>query len=189
MEDKDLIRVSEWAASQQFSRQNAYKAIRNHGIPFYDGSGNRNPDGHFINRAEANRIWEQSKNPAKQRGGRAGGEARQDQMSLQVEEDDAPITEPITSKLGQAQLAYTLIRIKERRLSVDQIESKLVQLASVRRFESEVFAHAKTQLMAIASELRDDLAAETDPRKCEDMLDRRIRRALTNISQWRPDAA
>jgi hypothetical protein len=188
----ELIKVSQWAVEKEFTRQNAYKIVRRHSIPFYDAQGNPDPEGHFIDRDEANRIWNASRNDAKARGGQAGGAARQEQLNLDPEDADELSQTPAprsgdASPLGRAQLAHILLRVKEKRLTVDQMEGKLVPLASVRAFEAQAFTEVRNQLLGIGAELRDDLAAETDAVRCQALIDDRISQALTVLAAWTPD--
>lgn len=175
-----LIRVSEWAAKHNFTRQNAYQIIKRHNIPLSEHT-------HKIDEELADRIWAEAQNPAKRRGGAAGGEAAQNNLAF--EEEDLPVPAvPGGSPLGRAQLADLLLRVRHRKLTVDQMEGKLVPLASVRAFEAAVWAEASRQFRVVGVELKDDLFSAENPNEIQQMLDNRIDRILRSMSGWRPEA-
>ena len=51
-----------------------------------------------------------------------------------------------------------------------------------------MFAQVRTAFLAIGSELRDDLAANDDPVKCEKLVNTRINQALAKLAAWQPSA-
>lgn len=180
--------VAEWAKKHDISRVAAYRRLSRHQIPW-------NRENHTIDFEEADRIWEESRNPAKQRGGAAGGEAARQQTALFVEESqrpdeaeaDTPAAASERSILGRLQIQREALRIRKEKLTVEQLERTLVSVAGVRAFEARVYSLVKSQLLNIGSELQDDLAQETDPARCREMVDARIRKALSNLAAWRPE--
>jgi hypothetical protein len=172
--------LADWATRHNISRVAAYKRIKTHNIP-WAAPGKLDLD-------EADRIWAASLNPAKQRGGIAGGELSQDQPNLFAGLPADPERFQTRSDLGKAQLARELLRVKRERLTIDELEGKLVPLDDVRAFEAEVFSAIKGELEVIGEELMDDLAASTSPHECREMVDRRIAGALVRLSNWKPRA-
>ncbi len=181
--------MQDWATEQKISRQAAYKRITEHGIPF--ASPGR------LDLDVANQIWTESMNPAKQRGGEAGGTAaaadRQAGLFGGAEDDDAPADLPagggngnVRSMLGRAQLQREILRIKRERMTLEQMEGKLVPLSDVRAWEAQIFTLAKSELVIIGSELCDELAGCSDPIRIRHLIDGRVNQALGRLSQWEP---
>lgn len=175
-----LGKVSEWAALKGFSRQNAYKIIKRHGIPYHDEAK------HLIDMDVADQILEASKNPSKVPGGLAGGAARQDQGTIDFDqpEEETAIEVSSRSKLADADYQFKLLRVQRERLTLGQISRQLVPLAGVRAFYSAIFSMQRTLFLSIGSELQDELAAEADPLRCKQLVDSKIRRALSQLAEW-----
>lgn len=175
--------VEDWAKSQGISRQAAYKRIREHGIP-YHSPGRLDMDA-------ADQIWEASVNPAKQRGGVAGGEAAAEvHQSGLFGDDDGPAASPADpaarSVLARVQIQREILRIKREKLTIEQMEGSRVPLADVRAWEAQAFAAVKNALLVIPAELCDELAEETNPARCRELVERRINQALNELAQWEP---
>jgi hypothetical protein len=117
----------------------------------------------------------------------AGGEASTDsQPSLFLPSPPDAETFRNRSELGKAQLARELLRVKRERITIDEMEGKLVPLDDVRAFEAEVFSAIKGELEVIGEELMDDLAATVDAHECRQLVEKRIAGALFRLSQWKP---
>jgi len=179
-----IITVAQWAEEENISRVAAYKRIQDHAIPFVSKGK--------IDRDIANRIWKESANPAKQRGGEAGGSNGQEPRETFVEEQpplfsgipESPRTP--TSAIGKVQLKRELLRIRREELLIAELEGRLVPRDDVREFESQQVAAAKELLLTAGAELRDELAATPSPTRCQELVDKRIHEALSKLSQWRP---
>lgn len=186
--------LADWAARQNISRVAAYKRIASHNIPWVS-KGKLDLD-------DADRIWNDSVNLAKQRGGEAGGLAASDAAQARLfangeDEDDAPElpfpsngssagNSELRSNLAKLQMQREVYRIRREKLTVEQMEGKLVPLADVRAFEAEMITAVKAHLVLIGSELADDLAATADPVKCRFLVEDRINAALVQLSEWKP---
>lgn len=159
----------------------AYKRIRAHHIPVIDGR---------LNFEEADRIWYASLNPAKVRGGEAGGSNGKMQPGLFADEELPPPSNgdaaAARSTFATIQRTRELLRIKREQITIAALEGKLVSLHDVRQFEGQQISQVKNALLTIGGELRDELAASTDPVECQALVDTRIHQALRLISQWKP---
>lgn len=186
--------VEQWAREHNISRRAAYKRITDHQIPLRNGK---------LNFDEADRIWFASFQPSKQRGAVAGGAAaaagRGEQADLfpdYPEEPNGAATqnpelEAIrgrlpTSALGRVQLIRDTAKANFERLRFEREQGKLVSLAEVTRFYSEVFSRVRDELSAVGAEIMDQLADANDPVECREIVDRRIEKALREIREWKP---
>ncbi len=181
--------VQDWAREHDISRQAAYKRIREHGIPF-TSPGRLDLD-------VANQVFEESVNPAKQRGGEAGGAAAVADRQAGLfggDDDEAPEASipngpgngNVRSMLGRAQLQREVLRIRRERMTLEVMEGKLVPLSDVRAWEAQMITTAKSDLVVIGSELCDELAGCSDPIRCRELVDGRVNQALRRLSQWEP---
>lgn len=75
-------------------------------------------------------------------------------------------------------------RLKE--LEVGEREGSLLPAEEVRDAVNGMILHARETLLRIGAELQDRLAAMTDPVACGELVDAEIRRALTQLSQYKP---
>lgn len=191
--------IADWAERQKISRVAAYKRIAQHNIPWVTKGK--------IDLDEADRIWAEAMNPAKQRGGIEGGLAAQDAAQARLfgsgadEDDDAetpqlPFPAPnghggmggteVRQALGRAQLQRELYRIRREKLTVEEMEGKLVPLLDVRAFFAESYAAAKGEILVIGSETCDELATISDPVKIRAIIDDRANKALSWLREWKP---
>jgi len=171
--------IADWAKEQRISRVAAYKRIKNHGITVSRGR---------LDLDEANRIWQASLNPAKVRGGVAGGSNNREDYNPPSPDDPAdPPVPGMRSTMGKLQIQREALRIRRERLVIDALEGKSVSLADVRAWEAQVFTNVKSTLVVIGAELRDDLAVSTDPVECQAMIDRRINAALASLAGYKPE--
>jgi hypothetical protein len=85
------------------------------------------------------------------------------------------------TSLTEAKRRKELALAQLNELELAQKKSELISFADVNHFESTNIIRARDILLRIAPELRDRLAAETDPIKCGEIIDAEIYRALSEL--------
>ena len=98
-------------------------------------------------------------------------------------------TEP--DAVGTGTLAAALLRKETalasiRELELEQKRGMLAPIVVVNAFVCAQVIRARDILMRIGPELRDRLAIETDPAKCEAMIEMEVRRALSELKEMKP---
>jgi hypothetical protein len=188
--------VEQWAEKEGISRQAAYRRIRDHNIPIINGK---------VNFAVAAKIWQASYNPMKQRAGAASAaaaaaEPQPDLFSAAetAEDEDAAGagSQPfpgglrggnVRATLEKVQLYRENWRAKREHFLYQKEIGEVVPVVEVTNFYGDVFARMQEEFTAIGAELMDDLAREADPAACRRIVERRINKALTGLSEWKPE--
>jgi hypothetical protein len=171
--------LAQWADEQGISRQAAYKRLREHGVPFLDpathGRGKLDLD-------HATAVWEASMNPKKQAAGAAGGEGRppESQQTFTFPADPGE-----RSMMGKVQLRREITRAQKEEVLLKRLQGTFVDIAAVRKFESDVLAELREQLTVIGQELGDELAQESDAYRCRQLVEERINRALRQVATYK----
>jgi len=148
--------IAAWAKHQGIDVSVAYKRMKKHGIPFTD-SGE-------VDFTTADAICA----------------VQLDQKQSQNAKGSKPTQIPQhVADLGR-------VRLRREQVELDELEGKLVRLDAVREYETQMFAKIRSSLLAIGSELRDDLAEETDPVRVEEIVNTRVNQALAKIAEWTP---
>lgn len=80
---------------------------------------------------------------------------------------------------GSADRRKAIALANERELTVAQKRKELMPVREVNAWFAGCIVGARNVLLRIGPELRDRLAAETDPVQCEALVDAEVRRALT----------
>jgi len=158
--------VADWGKTLGLTRQAAFSRVRKHGIPYVAKAK--------IDFTVANAICEASMNPKEQ-----------DRVALSRNGGTAAIERPV-SELGKLQMERERIRIKREQAELEELEGKLVQIDEVRAYESAMFAQVRSAMLVIGSELRDDLAALTNPAQIEALINGRVNQALLKLAAWKP---
>jgi hypothetical protein len=81
------------------------------------------------------------------------------------------------------------LELKRRELELKEKTGELVKLEEVRSGVASMILRARDILLRIGPELRDRLAQETDPIRCEALVMDEIYRALNQLAQPLPDRA
>lgn len=155
--------IAAWAKQQGITPSVARRRMKTHGIPFTDTGE--------VDFALASAISSESLDQDQQK--RAQGK-----KPKTVQNGLGGSIQPV-SELGK-------IRLRREQVELDELEGKLVRLDAVREYETQMFAKIRSSLLAIGSELRDDLAEETDPVRVEAIVNTRINQALAKIAEWTP---
>lgn len=176
--------VEEWAKKEGITRQAAYKRIREHNIPLTNGK---------LNFDLADKIWQATMNPIKQRGGVAAAAAAAGQTDLFSDTAPGPdspalaaMSPTLKRSMGDVQYARESTRARREFHMLQRELGEVIPVAQVSQFYGEMFGLFSDQLDAIGSELMDDLARETDPLICREMVDARINKAKQTLAEWKP---
>jgi hypothetical protein len=159
--------ISDWGKRHGINRMAALKRVRDHNIPT-----TRKGNALLVDFEEADRIWNASRNILQQE--RSAGQNSEKTGAL--------------STLGSIQMQREILRLKREKLETDELEKRLIAVPQVRRYIKDMIIAARSALLPIGAELRDELAVETDPVRIQDKIDGRIHAALRNLAEWKPDA-
>ena len=166
---QELGSIAEWAVRHNISEQGAKARIKVHNIPLAaDGK---------LDFTLADAIWDASSNPKEQ--------ARKAKAANGAGGLVPDPTRPV-SELGKVQIERERLRIRDAELDLAEREGRLVALDAVRAYESQMFARIRGELLVIGSELRDDLAGMTDPVRIEEVINTRVKQALSKLAGWKP---
>jgi hypothetical protein len=152
------------------------KAIRDGRISTIEG---------MINAEIADREWLANTNPGKQHS----------TVSKKVIDSSAAVIEigrpadGTVSTLVQARTDREHYEAKLSELKYKAAAGDLAQVAPLNGWAVGMITEARNILLRIGPELKDKLANETDPHKCEEMVVSEVRRALFKLSEYRPNAA
>ncbi len=86
----------------------------------------------------------------------------------------------VTSTEARRRKDVALARMRE--IQVQRLEGQLLDRDDVREAGTGMVSKARAVLLAMPGELCDRLAAEADPIRCREMLDKRVREALEKLS-------
>jgi hypothetical protein len=92
---------------------------------------------------------------------------------------------PAEGTQAHASLQLETLKVREKQIKLDREEGRLVELAPLNAYVAGMIMTAREELMHIPTELRDDLAQQTDPLECERMVATRIRQVLARMSEYR----
>ena len=81
------------------------------------------------------------------------------------------------------------IRVEKEQLNLEKQRLSLVELTPVNAYVAGMIMQAREELIRIPMELRDKLAQELDPIKCQEMLLDRIDQTLKKMSEFKPSPA
>ena len=87
---------------------------------------------------------------------------------------------------SEAQRQREWIRVEKEKLNLEKQRLSLVELMPVNAYVAGMIMQAREELIRIPLELRDKLAQETDPIKCQEMLLDRIDQTLEKMSEFKP---
>jgi hypothetical protein len=94
---------------------------------------------------------------------------------------------PAVGTLAEATRLLEWEKYREKRIKVDQEEGKLVEISAVNAFVAGMIIRARDELTRIGPEIRERLAQENDPIKCESMVSDRIFQVLEKLTEYRPE--
>lgn len=83
-----------------------------------------------------------------------------------------------------ARTATEIARAALLNLELQEQQGLLVEFAALDSFVSEMIIRARDEFLRIGPELRDRLAQEVDPIRCDEMITKRVRHALAGMKQF-----
>jgi hypothetical protein len=89
----------------------------------------------------------------------------------------------------EAQRQKEWIRVKRDALELRRKEGEVVPLAEINAWCAGMVIRAREVLIRIAPELKDRLAQETDPIRCEKLIAGEINRALNELAEYKPQGS
>jgi hypothetical protein len=96
---------------------------------------------------------------------------------------------PQPDSLSEASRRFQWLRVKERELELQVLEGKLVDVGQINSYVGGMIIRARDRLLRIGPELRDRLAQSTDPNTCQELVDTEVFLALSELAEYRPNAA
>lgn len=169
-----LLSVRQYAKQRGVSHTAVNKAIKAGKIPTTAGK---------IDPAKADASWERnrdSRQPSK-----LAGEATR---TPHVPAMPAPKRGegPAPGTLAYAQLVRETAKAKRAAIETQRLEGKLVDADGIKRSVGGLVVAAKTRLLAIGAKVGPELAMQTDPAKCQAIVDAEVYEALAELGQWEP---
>jgi hypothetical protein len=108
--------------------------------------------------------------------------------AVQPPELDAPESGPNRinglSKFD-VELREMIVRLRLRQLELQERERSLVAAKDVRAAWAALVLNAKSRLLAIADELSEALAAETDPVTCKEIVNTKLDEVLNELARYK----
>jgi hypothetical protein len=82
------------------------------------------------------------------------------------------------------ELREMIVRLRLRQLELQEREHSLVAAKDVRAAWAALVLNAKSRLLAIADELSEPLALETDPVACKEILNAKLNEVLNELARY-----
>jgi hypothetical protein len=174
------LSVIEWAKREKISKQAAYKRLELLKIkPNAKGkidadqvtkrwAGSQN---------EVQRQNSQQQKSALQKRATPGSPKPETQSGQQRAEPDKQ-----GPSLADFQTALAALKVKDKKLDIEEREGTLVLTEDVRAEWSRMALAAKGKFQNLGSELAQRLADEPDPIRCREMIDERVNAALSELA-------
>jgi phage terminase Nu1 subunit (DNA packaging protein) len=96
---------------------------------------------------------------------------------------------PVKGTIAHAELMHKQAMAAKAAMQAKELEGKLIEADDVRTSWSGMISRAKNVLLGIGSELCDKLAAEANAVRCREMIDERVRNALSELAEPMANAA
>ena len=131
----------------------------------------------------ADRGWADNSDQTKVRGAHSGGQsvvAGENQPEL-VGVGDA-------GTFAEAQRRREWLRVQKDELELARKRAELAPIGEINAFVAGMIVRARDILTRIGPELKDRLAQETDPHKCERLIVTETTRALNELAEFKPTA-
>jgi hypothetical protein len=139
--------------------------------------------------AACRRALAENSNVQKQKAARSQGSAAAQQLEPPQSRDDP--TDGHRASGGsflEAQRVREWLRVEKDKLDLARRKGELVQLSEINAYVAGMIMRARDILLRIGPELRDKLAEESDPARCEEMIVTEVHRSLRELAEYRPDA-
>lgn len=179
----------EYARHRGVTLQAVQKAIKAGRIKPVDVEGKPK-----IDAAQADRDWQENTDPAKQSllysagsvpTGEAGGAptappASDDEADEVAEKSNA---DDDTAAYRRERAEREAIRRQKEQIELDQLRGRVVDKDEVARLRFTEFRSLRDALGNLGARIKDALAAETDPLRCEQLVDEEKDRILTDFAE------
>jgi hypothetical protein len=106
-----------------------------------------------------------------------------DGVFVPATEEDDPETSNRT--FTEAQRRREWLRVKRDELDLARKRAELAPIGEVNAWVAGMVIRAREILLRIGPELRDRLAQTSNPNDCQELIDREIRRALNELSEFK----
>jgi hypothetical protein len=156
------LTIAQYAKAENISRQAAHQRVKR-------GKIRLNARG-FVDTDVAARQWASNRDDLQA--------ARSRGSAIETKADDP-------KSLAAAQRAHQWIKVKQEQLKLKQQEGELAPVAPINAWMAGCIIRAKDIFLRIGPELRDRLAQEKDPLKCEALVVSEVHRGLRQLSEYR----
>ena len=164
------LSVSEWAASQNISRQAAHKRIKS-------GKVKLNANGK-IDVDDAQKQWEQNKDALQQqRGAKPSPKLPGKSFAGKSKSEDDP------HSLAAAQKAREWLRVGKEDLLLKKMKGELLDKDEVERAWASIISAARSRLLLLPDKVAKRVAVMTDVHEVRAAIDEEIREALSALSE------
>lgn len=142
-----------------------------------------------IDAVQADRDWQENTDPAKQSllysagsvtTGEAGGAPSAPPAG---DDDDKSSTDDDTAAYRRERAEREAIRRQKEQIELDQLRGRVVDKDEVARLRFTEFRSLRDALGNLGARIKDALAAETDPLRCEQLVDEEKDRILTDFAE------
>jgi hypothetical protein len=169
----DLISVRELARR---------KGVTHHAVQKRIASGSLSTVKGKIDPLIADREWDANRDISK---------VRDRTSSTEPAVSPEPKADPRTPErtFADAKTKREYVRLEKEALYLKQQKGELAHIGPLNNWATGMIAEAKQILLRIGPELKDRLAQETSPHACEVLITAEVHRALSKLSEYRPNAA
>ncbi len=174
-----FISAREYATLRKVSHTAVNKAIKSGKIPTVNGK---------IDPDQADKAWEENRDP--RQGSKMADAVRE--LTGQAPEgagERREIGQPLPGTFRYAQLQHEMAKAARTTLEVHKLQGKVVDTDLVKREIGDLISNAKRRLLAMGNSLAPELATESDPAKCQALIEAEVHDALREISEWEPSVA
>lgn len=175
-----FLSARQYAKARGVSHTAVNKAIAAGKIPLINGK---------IDPVQADAAWEENRDP---RQSSKMADAARELTGQPVEEgagERRTIGQPERGTFRYAQLQHEMAKAARTTLEVQKLQGKVIDTDVVKREIGDLISNAKRRLLAMGNALAPELASESDPAKCQAIIEAEVHDALTEISQWEPTVA
>lgn len=92
-------------------------------------------------------------------------------------------SDPSIADLRRARAAREKIRVEREQLELDQLAGRLIELDDAKRLAFTAFRTLRDAILNVPARLKDELAAEPDPLRVEQLLERELAGALEAVAE------
>lgn len=141
----------------------------------------------MIDSDQADRDWQAHTDPAKQSMLKSAGPspaaapAGGDPAAAAVGDEKAAADEETSTAYREARASREELRLQREQYEFEQLRGQLIDVDEARRLAFTAFRSLRDNLLNIPARLKDQMAAETDALRIEQLLDAELTEALTKF--------